>query len=174
MHACCSQYSLGREPHACCDTALNQVAGCCGRPPLSPFQPILMIQHHAACCHPLNLLTVAGVTQVALGRLALEPLAVLAALCRPDSKEILSLNLHPMQTHVPESDLLKAAERSVMTVIAQVSGVLPLLSLNSFILECCWSFVLSIGASSCSRQEQKQNCWTSGLMLSYRSKAVPG
>ena len=147
MHACCSQYSLGREPHACCDTALNQVAGCCGRPPLSPFQPILMIQHHAACCHPLNLLTVAGVTQVALGRLALEPLAVLAALCRPDSKEILSLNLHPMQTHVPETDLLKAAERSVMTVIAQVSGVLPLLSLIP-------SFSSSAGALFCPSEHQ--------------------
>jgi hypothetical protein len=62
--------------------------------------------------------------QVALGRLALEPLAVLASLCRSDGTEILSLNLHPLQSHVPESELLKAAERCLMTVVAQVLNFL--------------------------------------------------
>ena len=61
--------------------------------------------------------------QVALGRLALEPLAVLAALCRPDGREILSLNLHPLQTHVPDTELLKQAERNLMTVVAQVCSL---------------------------------------------------
>ena len=58
--------------------------------------------------------------QVALGRLALEPLAVLASLCNSDGKEILSLNLQSLQSHVPEAELLRAAERCLMTVIAQV------------------------------------------------------
>ena len=59
--------------------------------------------------------------QVALGRLALEPLAVLASLCRPDGKEILSLNLHPLQSHVPQADLMKAAETTLITAANQVS-----------------------------------------------------
>jgi len=59
--------------------------------------------------------------QVALGRLALEPLAVLASLCHSDGKEILSLNLHALQSHVPQTELLKAAERCLMTVVAQVN-----------------------------------------------------
>lgn len=62
---------------------------------------------------------------MALGRLALEPLAVLASLCRSDGMEILSLNLHPLQSHVPESELLKAADRSLMTVVAQVLDFPP-------------------------------------------------
>ena len=53
--------------------------------------------------------------------MALEPLAVLASLCRPGGQEILSLNLHPLQSQVSEGELLKAAERSLMTVVAQVS-----------------------------------------------------
>lgn len=59
--------------------------------------------------------------QVALGRLALEPLAIVAALAASNGKEVLSLNLHPMQSHVPEADLVKEVERSIMTVVAQVS-----------------------------------------------------
>ena len=55
-----------------------------------------------------------------MGRLALEPLAVLASLCNSDGKEILSLNLQLLQSHVPEAELLRAAERCLMTVIAQV------------------------------------------------------
>lgn len=58
--------------------------------------------------------------QVALGRLALEPLAVLAALCGPAGKEVLSLNLHPLQSSIPDAELLKAAEVVIMTVVAQV------------------------------------------------------
>ncbi len=69
-----------------------------------------------------DLLSGAFVLQVALGRLALEPLAVLSALCKSSAREILSLNLHPLQAHVPENELLKAAERSIMTAVAQVSA----------------------------------------------------
>ena len=72
---------------------------------------------HAAGCMP-RLTSV--FLQVALGRLALEPLAVLASLCRPGGNEILSLNLHPLQSHVPQADLLKAAEMTLVTAANQV------------------------------------------------------
>ena len=51
----------------------------------------------------------------------MEPLAIVAALAASNGKEVLSLNLHPMQSHVTEADLLKEVERSIMTVVAQVS-----------------------------------------------------
>lgn len=70
-----------------------------------------LVRHVAKQCY---------VFQVALGRLALEPLAVLSALCGSSSREILSLNLHPLQAHVPEAELLKAAEKCIMTAVAQV------------------------------------------------------
>ena len=43
-----------------------------------------------------------------------------ASLIASSGEEILALNLHPLQSHAVELDLLKAAERSLMTVVAQV------------------------------------------------------
>lgn len=60
---------------------------------------------------------------------------MLSSLCRPDGREILSLSLHPLQSHVPEGELLKAAERSVMTVVAQVKALS--LNNNTSIPVCC-------------------------------------
>lgn len=56
---------------------------------------------------------------MALGRGALDPLAVLAALCGPGN-EVLALNLHPLQPLLPPADLAAAVERIVITAVAQV------------------------------------------------------
>jgi len=55
---------------------------------------------------------------VALGRGALDPLAVLAALCGP-GREVAALNLHPLQALLPPDDLAAAVERVVITAVAQ-------------------------------------------------------
>ena len=56
--------------------------------------------------------------QVALARGALDPLAVLAALCGP-GREALALNLHPLQPLLPPDDVAAAVERVVITAVAQ-------------------------------------------------------
>lgn len=102
-------------------------------------------QSFAEHCHLL---------QVALGRLALEPLAVLSALCRSSGREILSLNLHPLQGHVPEAELLKAAEHTLMTAVAQVCIFPKPVSCQELLL----NFVRQICGSrlcSCMLQERK-------------------
>ncbi len=55
---------------------------------------------------------------MALGRGALDPLAVLAALCGP-GREVAALNLHPLQALLPPDDLAAAVERVVITAVAQ-------------------------------------------------------
>jgi hypothetical protein len=52
---------------------------------------------------------------VALGRMALDPLAVLASLCGRGG-EALSLQLHAMQDRVPPEDLARAIEKVCMGV----------------------------------------------------------
>ena len=54
--------------------------------------------------------------QVALGRGALDPLAVLAALCG-SGREV--LNLHPLQPLLPPDDLAATVDRVVITAVAQ-------------------------------------------------------
>ena len=73
------------------------------------------MQHCMLC----NLTYAGNMTQVALGRGALDPLAVLAALCGPGN-EVLALNLHPLQPLLPPADLAAAVERIVITAVAQV------------------------------------------------------
>ncbi len=63
-------------------------------------------------------LRAAPASQVALGRGALDPLAVLAALCGP-GREVAALNLHPLQALLPPDDLAAAVERVVITAVAQ-------------------------------------------------------
>lgn len=57
---------------------------------------------------------------IALGRLALDPLAVLAQLCGP-RKEILSVKLTEMQEVLQPEERLKAIEQMMVTAVAQVS-----------------------------------------------------
>lgn len=56
---------------------------------------------------------------VGLARTALEPVAVLAALCGR-SREVLSLNLHSMQSMIPQDERMSAAERAVCTAAAHI------------------------------------------------------
>ena len=55
---------------------------------------------------------------VALGRMALDPLAVLASLCGRGA-EALSLRLHAMQDRVAPEELMAAIERIMVTAVAQ-------------------------------------------------------
>ena len=57
---------------------------------------------------------------VALGRRALDPLAVVASLCSPATKEILALPLHPLQNEVSEDERIGALERVLVTMVSQV------------------------------------------------------
>ena len=56
---------------------------------------------------------------VALARQALEPLAVLCSLCGP-SREILSLQLNPLQACLGEDERMRAVEETLTTAVAQV------------------------------------------------------
>eukprot|EP00887_Chlorella_sp_A99_P000019 scaffold16.g19.t1 len=64
----------------------------------------------------------AGVVRraVALGRLLLDPLAVLAALAASPGREVLALTLHPLQSMIPEEERLAMVERVLYTAVAQV------------------------------------------------------
>jgi len=55
---------------------------------------------------------------VALGRQALDPLAVLASLCGP-TKEILSLPLHPLQSSLSKEERMLAVEETMCSIVAQ-------------------------------------------------------
>ncbi|GAB4816099.1 hypothetical protein N2152v2_003145 [Parachlorella kessleri] len=56
---------------------------------------------------------------VALGRQMLDPLALLAALCGP-GREVLALQLHPLQASLPEEERMAGVVRTLCTVVAQV------------------------------------------------------
>ncbi|KAL4447813.1 hypothetical protein ABPG75_005032 [Micractinium tetrahymenae] len=56
---------------------------------------------------------------VGLGRQLLDPLALLASLCGR-GKEVLSLQLHPLQAQVPEDERLGMVERMLVTATSQV------------------------------------------------------
>ena len=58
--------------------------------------------------------------QVGIARMALEPLAVLAAVCAPGVKDALALPLHPLLKLVPAEDALAAMQRQVITAVNQV------------------------------------------------------
>ncbi|KAG2488784.1 hypothetical protein HYH03_012781 [Edaphochlamys debaryana] len=65
---------------------------------------------------------------VGLGRAALDPLALLAALCGPD-KEVLSMGVYDMQDALPRDDRMAAVTRVMVTATAQ-TGVDVNLSCN--------------------------------------------
>lgn len=118
------------------------------------------------------------VVKVALGRLALEPLGVLSALTASTGKEILSLNLHPLQAHAPELDLLKAAERNLMTATAQVKCFLPLFT--CFCVVICPLNRLWIANASCilplevCARLQRSKFWKTQIFFPwYRSILTP-
>ena len=48
---------------------------------------------------------------VGVGRLALDPLAILAVLCGPKKKDILSLKMHDLQEMLPEEPLKQRLEQ---------------------------------------------------------------
>ncbi|KAL4442498.1 hypothetical protein ABPG77_005082 [Micractinium sp. CCAP 211/92] len=56
---------------------------------------------------------------VGLGRQLLDPLALLASLCGR-SREVLSLQLHPLQAQVPEDERMAVVERVLVTATSQV------------------------------------------------------
>lgn len=56
---------------------------------------------------------------VALGRQALDPLAVLASVCG-STKEILSLPLHPLQSSLSNEERMLAVEETICSAVAQV------------------------------------------------------
>ena len=58
---------------------------------------------------------------VALGRTVIDPLAVLCSLASTE-REILSLQLHPLQDMVPEDDRLRVIEQVLVSVVAQVGA----------------------------------------------------
>lgn len=63
---------------------------------------------------------------------------MLAALCGPIGREILSLNLHPLQSNIPDTELLKAAEVVLMTVVAQVRAQVQILLVTFKSIDLNW------------------------------------
>jgi transcription elongation factor SPT6 len=57
---------------------------------------------------------------VALARMALDPLAVLAALCGP-GMEVASVSLHDCQDKLPREDLARAVEQASTPAAAAVA-----------------------------------------------------
>ncbi|KAI3425064.1 hypothetical protein D9Q98_008441 [Chlorella vulgaris] len=57
---------------------------------------------------------------VALGRQLLDPLALLASLCGGGGKEVLALQLHPLQSQIPEEERLAMVDRVMVTATSQI------------------------------------------------------
>ena len=54
--------------------------------------------------------------------MALEPMAVAAAVCHPTQRDALALPLHPLQKGVLPEDLLAALHRTLVTLVNQVGA----------------------------------------------------
>ena len=148
-----------------CDTALNQAAGCCGRPPLSPFQPTPMIQHHAAWLSPSESVDIGRCDAGGSGSIGAGASGCVG--CPVPARQ----QGDPLPESPPHADtcardrLAEGCREKRHDCHCPGVRTFAFVILDSFILEFCWSFVLSIGASSCSKQEQKHSLFTSRLML---------
>ncbi len=71
---------------------------------------------------------------MAIARMALEPLAVIAGVCHRSQRDALALPLHPLQKQLPPEELLSALHQTLITVVNQVRGQTWLGGLSTRIL----------------------------------------
>lgn len=74
--------------------------------------------------------------QLGIARMALEPLAMLCAVCQHGTQDVLMLPLHPLLKQVPAEDAIAALQRQVITAVNQVGLCCCCLTLSCARLMC--------------------------------------